>query len=237
MALGCTTFSITRRISRYEFSKSGKVILGILEVVCYFIVFRYACTEMDVKYSFPVIFVLWIAVILTFSDINPLRKVFDNEVCMWLGRVSLLIYLNQFYGIRLMQEYLAKECFVVKVIACTAITFAGAFLSGKTTLLSLLTAQNPATEGEITLDGQPVWENEEALSHICYSREISPLTIFGPNTTKVKAYLATAKAFYKNWDQAYADELVKLFNINVKKRIKALYSGYRHLGLGFNRQG
>ncbi|MCR4567747.1 MAG: acyltransferase [Pseudobutyrivibrio sp.] len=128
MALGCTTFSLTRRISRYEFSKSGKVILGILEVVCYFIVFRYACTEMDVKYSFPVIFVLWIAVILTFSDINPLRKVFDNEVCTWLGRVSLLIYLNQFYGIRLVQEYLAKECFVVKVIACTAITFAGAFL-------------------------------------------------------------------------------------------------------------
>ncbi len=97
--------------------------------------------------------------------------------------------------------------------------------AGKTTLLSLLTAQNPATEGEITLDGQPVWENEEALSHICYSREISPLTIFGPNTTKVKAYLATAKAFYKNWDQAYADELVKLFNINVKKRINKLSKG------------
>ena len=91
--------------------------------------------------------------------------------------------------------------------------------AGKTTLLSILTAQNPATEGTITLDGQPVWENEEALSHICYSREISPMTVFGPNTLRVKDYFATAKAFYKNWDAEYANELVKLFNINPKKKI------------------
>ena len=62
--------------------------------------------------------------------------------------------------------------------------------AGKTTLLSILTAQNPATEGTITLDGEPVWENEKALSHICYSREISQVTMFGPNTIKVKDYLA-----------------------------------------------
>ncbi len=97
--------------------------------------------------------------------------------------------------------------------------------AGKTTLLSILTAQNPASEGSITLDGQPVWENEEALSHICYSREISPVTVFGPNTLKVKDYLRTAKYFYKNWDQEYANELCKLFNINIKKRINKLSKG------------
>ena len=97
--------------------------------------------------------------------------------------------------------------------------------AGKTTLLSILTAQNPATQGEITLDGKPVWENEESLSHICYSREISPVTMFGPNTLKVKEYLATARAFYVNWDEAYAKELIKIFNIDVKKRISKLSKG------------
>ena len=97
--------------------------------------------------------------------------------------------------------------------------------AGKTTLLSILTAQNPASQGEITLDGKPVWENEESLSHICYSREISPVTMFGPNTLKVKEYLATARAFYVNWDEAYAKELIKLFNIDVKKRISKLSKG------------
>ena len=97
--------------------------------------------------------------------------------------------------------------------------------AGKTTLLSILTAQNPATEGTVTLDGKPVWENEEALSHICYSREISQVTMFGPNTLKVKDYLGTAKAFYANWDEEYAKELIKLFNINPKKRINKLSKG------------
>lgn len=97
--------------------------------------------------------------------------------------------------------------------------------AGKTTLLSILTAQNPATEGTVTLDGAPVWENEEALSHICYSREIPQVTMFGPNTLKVKEYLATARAFYLNWDEEYAKELIKLFNINPKKRISKLSKG------------
>ncbi len=97
--------------------------------------------------------------------------------------------------------------------------------AGKTTLLSILTAQNPATEGTVTLDGKPVWENEEALSRICYSREIPQVTMFGPNTFKVKEYLSTAKAFYANWDEEYAKELVKLFNIDVKKRISKLSKG------------
>ena len=97
--------------------------------------------------------------------------------------------------------------------------------AGKTTLLSILTAQNPATQGTITLDGQPVWENEEALSRICYSREIPTVTMYGPNSLRVKDYMKTAKIFYKNWDQEYADELMKLFNIDAKKRVCKLSKG------------
>jgi len=44
--------------------------------------------------------------------------------------------------------------------------------AGKTTLLSLLSAQNPATAGTVTCDGMTVWENEKALEHICFSREL-----------------------------------------------------------------
>jgi ABC-2 type transport system ATP-binding protein len=49
--------------------------------------------------------------------------------------------------------------------------------------------------------------------------------MFGPNTYRVKEYLSTAKAFYANWDEEYAKELVKLFNIDVKKRISTLSTG------------
>lgn len=42
--------------------------------------------------------------------------------------------------------------------------------AGKTTLLSILTAQNPVTSGTVTYDGMPVWENQKALEHLCFSR-------------------------------------------------------------------
>ena len=41
--------------------------------------------------------------------------------------------------------------------------------AGKTTLLSILTAQNPITSGVVTYDGMPVWENQKALDHLCFS--------------------------------------------------------------------
>ncbi len=40
--------------------------------------------------------------------------------------------------------------------------------AGKTTLLSVISAQNPASSGEALLDGKQIWENEKALSDICF---------------------------------------------------------------------
>ena len=131
MALGCCTYSLTRRINTYQFTKFGKGVLAAIEAICYLVVFNYACTEMDTKYSFPVIFVMWIALILSFSDINPCHKVFDNPIFLYLGKISLLIYLNQFYAIRLVQEIAEDESFALKAFYCTVLTFIGAFICDK----------------------------------------------------------------------------------------------------------
>lgn len=55
--------------------------------------------------------------------------------------------------------------------------------------MSIMTGQNPADSGEVTYNGQPVWENAEALSHICFSREINTKSLLGMNNQKVKEYL------------------------------------------------
>ncbi|WP_406544553.1 acyltransferase [Pseudobutyrivibrio sp.] len=130
MALGCCTYSLTRQFNKYNFTKFGKFILGLLEVLCYLIVFRYACTEVDAKYSFPVIFVMWIGLILTFSDINPCHEIFDKPIFAKFGKISLLIYLNQFYAIRFVQEVFSGISLTGKVVLCTVITIIGAQVCG-----------------------------------------------------------------------------------------------------------
>ena len=97
--------------------------------------------------------------------------------------------------------------------------------AGKTTLLSILTAQNPATRGAVTYNGMPVWENQEALDHLCFSRELNPLIGWGSNNLKAKEYLKTAAIYYPKWYKALADRLVKDFELDVKKRICKMSKG------------
>lgn len=97
--------------------------------------------------------------------------------------------------------------------------------AGKTTLLSMMSAQNPATSGEVFLGEEKVWENAKALSHICFSRELSPASGYGANTVKVKQYLKTASIYYPNWDNEMAERLVKLFELDKKKQIAKLSKG------------
>jgi len=97
--------------------------------------------------------------------------------------------------------------------------------AGKTTLLSIMTAQNPATSGKVTYDGVPVWENQEALDHLCFSRELNPVTSFGPNTMKIKEYLRIASLFYPKWDKQMAKQLTEMFHLDVKKRISKISKG------------
>lgn len=95
---------------------------------------------------------------------------------------------------------------------------------GKTTLLSILSAQNPASAGEILLGGEKVWENQKALNEICFSRELSS-TGMGVSGMKLKEYLLAASIYYPNWDKEMEKRLVEEFQLDVKKRIQKVSKG------------
>ena len=101
--------------------------------------------------------------------------------------------------------------------------------AGKTTLLSILSAQNPPSEGSVVLETEAgrlsVWENEKALSHICFSRELNVGKNTALSATKVKDYLRTASVYLPHWDQKLADELIRKFHLDVKQKIGKLSKG------------
>lgn len=97
--------------------------------------------------------------------------------------------------------------------------------AGKTTLLSILAAQCPATSGDITLGKETVWENQQALSHICFSRELNPVAESAIASMKVKDYLRAASIYYPHWDKEMADRLVKTFELEPGKKILKLSKG------------
>lgn len=97
--------------------------------------------------------------------------------------------------------------------------------AGKTTLLNLMTNKLFPTKGEIWIEGEPVFENDHALSKIYCVTEKN----LYPEGMKVIDAFQWTKRFYPQFDMDYAMELSKKFQLNVHKKIKQLSTGYQSI--------
>jgi ABC-2 type transport system ATP-binding protein len=93
--------------------------------------------------------------------------------------------------------------------------------AGKTTVMSILTAQNFATRGDVRVFGQDPYENAKVLSRMCFVRESQKY----PDDALPKHAFRSARLFFPNWSQDLADELIDEFQLPGKKPIKKLSRG------------
>lgn len=97
--------------------------------------------------------------------------------------------------------------------------------AGKTTMLSIMSNQNPASGGRVTLDGKPIWESRKALDRICFSRELNITAESGLTAYSVKKYLNTAACYFAHWDKKMAARLMELFELKPKDKLGKLSKG------------
>lgn len=97
--------------------------------------------------------------------------------------------------------------------------------AGKTTFLNLITSRIFADSGEIKLFGLNAVENQEILPRICYMPEKN---LFIP-TMRVSEIIKTAAGFYDSFDMEYAVQLCQKFNLDKRKKYKALSRGYESI--------
>ncbi|MDF2521491.1 MAG: multidrug transporter ATP-binding protein [Clostridia bacterium] len=94
--------------------------------------------------------------------------------------------------------------------------------AGKTTLLNLLTNKLFPTSGDITIDGETVFENDKALGKVFYMMERN----LYPETLRVKEVFKWTREYYPSFDIEYAGKLADSFGLPTNKRIKSLSTGY-----------
>lgn len=94
--------------------------------------------------------------------------------------------------------------------------------AGKTTLLSVITNRLYPDEGQVLIDGESVFDNDNALGKIFMLSEAN----LYPEEMKVFRAFKAAALFYPNFDAEYADKLSKLFGLDTRKKIIALSTGY-----------
>lgn len=93
--------------------------------------------------------------------------------------------------------------------------------AGKTTIMSILTAQNFATSGSIRVFGEEPYENAGVLSRVCFVREGQRY----PDDAHAIHAFRMARLFFPNWNQELADRLIEEFRLPLRRRIKKLSRG------------
>ncbi|MFV0432782.1 MAG: ATP-binding cassette domain-containing protein [Leucobacter sp.] len=93
--------------------------------------------------------------------------------------------------------------------------------AGKTTFMSLATAQDRPTSGEVRVLGEQPFENARVLEQLCFIRDNQRY----PDDYALVHAIRAARIFYPNWDQPLADELIELFNIPNNTVVKKFSRG------------
>lgn len=93
--------------------------------------------------------------------------------------------------------------------------------AGKTTLLHILNAELLQNSGTILVDGESPYENPKALDKLCFIKESKNFK----SGMRINEVLQLSSYFYPNWDQEYALELLDIFQLDSKKKVKALSKG------------
>ncbi|MCH7230049.1 ABC transporter ATP-binding protein [Glycomyces sp. L485] len=94
--------------------------------------------------------------------------------------------------------------------------------AGKTSLLSLLAAFRKPSNGEVLVDGRPVWENIDVVSRVALVRE-------GGDFDDSETVLATLEtgSLRPDWDGDYALKLAERFELPLRKKVRDLSRGKR----------
>lgn len=96
--------------------------------------------------------------------------------------------------------------------------------AGKTSLIKMMLGLLRPNTGEVRVFGRdPVADPEGVLSRIGYLSEDRDL----PDWMKVWELIRYTRAFYPNWDDAFAQELVDTFGLDLNTRIGKLSRGQR----------
>ncbi len=96
--------------------------------------------------------------------------------------------------------------------------------AGKTSLIKMMLGLLKPQSGEVRVFGKdPIGDPEGVLSQIGYLSEDRDL----PDWMKVWELIRYTKAFYPNWDDTYAQELVSTFGLDLNARVGKLSRGQR----------
>ena len=94
--------------------------------------------------------------------------------------------------------------------------------AGKTSLLNIINGRLFADSGQVLVDGEPALENDVVLRKLFMTSE---KTLY-PESMRIKVVYEWTRTFYPDFDMAYAQKASDLFELDTRKKVKSLSTGF-----------
>ncbi|MGI6673900.1 MAG: hypothetical protein ACOX53_06145 [Limnochordia bacterium] len=87
--------------------------------------------------------------------------------------------------------------------------------------MNLITSKTHPTAGAITIDGEPVWENDAVLGRVFYMTEAN----LHPGSLRVREAFQWTAQFYPGFRTAYGEELARRFGAGYQQASEGAVHG------------
>ena len=110
MMIGCTLYEY---IVNYQNARNDSLIrrtaITVLQLVLVFLVTIYSCLNITREYEFHCLLAIIVILFIVFSKKSLISNLFNNKICSYLGSISLCMFVNQMFCIRLAEAYIGFE--------------------------------------------------------------------------------------------------------------------------------
>lgn len=154
IALGASAFELCRTLSHRYFSRRDRVLFTIAEVAGFALTIFYSLSSYTSKYETHVLIFMTLAIVFSFSGQTMGRAAFQNGLVMWLGRISMPMYLCQLLGINIVAGFLDFLPLAAQTSLALIFTFVLALVSmpiGDRIKKSIIDKRNSTKYNEISM--------------------------------------------------------------------------------------
>ena len=129
ISLGCILYEISEKLKNINFTNISKCIFSFVEILGVISVF-YIANKKGGKYDFIMLLILSIIVVIAFSEKTRFYNLFNNKFFYYLEKLSLPIYLNQYFILTIINKNTNFNCvqrlviiIVVSILLAMFITY------------------------------------------------------------------------------------------------------------------
>lgn len=126
--LGCAAYSVYEKIKNLNFTAFGKFSLLVIEAIGYTATLLYAATKKSETYYFYLILFIALSIAVSFSGKTITCQIFKSKVFMFLGKLSLPLYLNQYGYLLIVDKYFTNIQGNYRIIIFLSLTIVSSLL-------------------------------------------------------------------------------------------------------------